>query len=195
MIILADERVKILENLKNSEKTVDIQYLQLCFIGPPKVGKTTTCNRLLQLPSSVTQSRCKVGSYNQKLTLIRRHKWHPSKGVGEETQLVLDLFESLVPLTDNMLGSSNTTLNAQFFSDRDTSHREVHPVQESSSKLQAVLAHLKNVTRSDHSKITNLSDSTFLNIHDIGGQPRFFVASPYSWSSHVPYMLQHERRV
>ena len=70
-----------------------------------------------------------------------------------------------------MLGSSNTTLNAQFFSDRDTSHREVDPVLESSSKLQAVLAHLKNVTRCDHSKITNLSDSTFLNIHDIGSQP------------------------
>ena len=133
---------------------------------------------MLQLPSSVTQSRCTVGSYNQKLILIRRHKWQPSEGEREETQLVLDLLESLVPLTDKMLGSSNTTLNAQFFSDRDTSHREVDPVQESSSKLQAVLAHLKNVTNSDYSKITNLSDSTFLNIHDIGSQPGFLEMLP-----------------
>ena len=96
----------------------------------------------------------------------------------EKSLLVLGpLLKSVIPLTKD-----NTKIEAGTVSDyREMTRRlEVSPVQEfQSTKLQTVLSHLKDMIRSgDYLQFTNLLDSTFLNVHDIGGQPGFLEMLP-----------------
>ena len=164
--------------------TVCVQYQQLCFIGPPRVGKTTTCNQLLRLPISSTESQhATVAKYNQVLALIKRDKWQSSKD-SEKSQLVLGpLIKSVIPLTKDCMNTIVTRAEALSNLSGKMPHSEVPPVQESaqisSSKLQTVLSHLKDMIRTgDYLQFTNLLDSTFLNVHDIAGQPGFLEMLP-----------------
>ena len=192
--------VKILQSLLKSKRTVNVQYLQLCFIGSPKVGKTTTRNRLLTLHCSLTECQntpVTVAKYNQTLAFVNKNgKWLPTKGVKEEPRWVVHFFEnSLMPLAEELsiAGCNNATVSAQISSSRELPQYEVPAVQQTmqpSSKLEGVIDRLKLLIKNgDCSKVRSLLDSTLLNVHDIGGQLGFLQMLPALIHGPAMYLL------
>ena len=180
LLFLVDKHVKILECLRDSKKTVNIQYLQLCFIGPPFVGKTTMRNHLLKVPMEARNSP--VPSYDQTLTFVKKDKWQSLKGEEGAQAVVQFLRENIMP--KEVPGCKMTTVNPQSSTVAVLPTHETLAIQETiqpSNKLQmdSVIDRLKAVIKcSDLSKFGDLIGSILFNVHDFGGRSCFLEMLP-----------------
>ena len=100
-----------LEDLMTDKNTIDLRYLKIFLVGPPRVGKTTTLNRLLKIFENIlsAEDRLKCRSTLlvnciQVLVFLADNaaEWLSSEDVEEEIKLLFSYFCGVSSISDKV---------------------------------------------------------------------------------------------
>ena len=196
------------------KKTVDIQYLKVFLVGPPGVGKTTTLNRLLKVFKNIScrefqnEPLCSstlLVNFTQVFATISKgtSEWLFSTDVAEEAKLVFACLHRSVSTPKSCIETQVAPQQKKVvtFSEGPKqplpTSRSVSPEVgkqqmkfQHQGRLAVIHTHLQRIIKSgDYSRMIELSNSTLLNVNDVGGQPGFLEMLPALSTGPALYLI------